>query len=134
MFNKIINYFINKQEVVAIYLFGSYAAGKERKFSDLDIGILLNKTDDCFIMDKTKTYTTELGRILRKDIHPTILNHANEALLRQIFLKGRCLLINDPAILAQFKMAALTKIAEFAYYREQMEKGFLRKLIGVAVG
>jgi len=32
----------------------------------------------------------ELSRILRKDIHPVILNSAGEELLRQIFLKGKC--------------------------------------------
>ncbi|MGA1823923.1 MAG: nucleotidyltransferase domain-containing protein [bacterium] len=38
---KIKTYFKNKNEVVAIYLFGSYAKGKQLSASDIDIGILL---------------------------------------------------------------------------------------------
>jgi len=76
MHNEIINYFRDKKEIVAIYLFGSYAAGKERAFSDVDIGILFDESEEIFVMEKRNTYMTELGRILRKDIHPVILNRS----------------------------------------------------------
>jgi predicted nucleotidyltransferase len=134
MHNEIINYFRDRQEIVAIYLFGSYSAGRERAFSDVDIGILFDGSEEIFVMEKRNTYMTELGRILRKDIHPVILNRAGEELLRQVFLKGTCLLVNNPAKLAKFKMNALVRITEFAYYRKKMEQGFMRKIMGVAVG
>jgi len=39
--SKIISdYFKNKDEVIAVYLFGSYACGKNQPFSDIDIGML----------------------------------------------------------------------------------------------
>jgi hypothetical protein len=37
----------------------------------------------------------KLGRILRKDIHPVVMNSAGEVLLKQIFSKGECLVIRD---------------------------------------
>ena len=41
----IITYFDSRQEVVAVYLFGSHASGKEHRSSDIDIGVLLNRND-----------------------------------------------------------------------------------------
>jgi len=45
---KIRAYFLNKKEVVAVYLFGSYAEGRECHLSDIDIGILLDRRDQDF--------------------------------------------------------------------------------------
>src|SRR3989338_5720845 len=78
---KIKNYFKNKKEVIAVYLFGSYAEGRERDLSDIDIGIILDRRDSAFFQEKRDVYMVELGRILRKDIDSVILNSASEALL-----------------------------------------------------
>lgn len=131
---KIESYFRDKREVIAVYLFGSYAEGRERSFSDVDIAILLDGTAEEFFMGKRNIYMTELGRILRKDIHPVILNLAGEELLNQIFLKSKCVLVNDAEKLARFKMVGYAKIVEFIYYREQMQKGLIKKIMGVERG
>jgi predicted nucleotidyltransferase len=125
---KIIAYFKKKEGVIAVYLFGSYAEGKERPLSDIDIGILFDRKDRDSAKEKRNDYMLELARVLRKDIHPVILNSASEELLRQIFLKGKCILINDSRKLARYKMVMFTKIAEFAYYRRQMQSGLIRKV------
>ena len=126
--SKIISdYFSNKDEVVAVYLFGSYASGKNRTFSDIDIGILLNRADPESVNQQKMRYLTELSRIIRKDVHPVILNFASEVLMKQIFSKGRCILINDSKKLAKYKMSMYAKIADYAYYLNKMQKGFIRR-------
>ena len=127
---KIINYFKNKEEVIAVYLFGSYAEGKERYLSDIDIGILMDSKDRDFVTRRRNDYMVELGRILRKDIHPVILNSASEELLKQIFSKGQCIIVNNSRELARYTMGMFVKIAEFAYYRRQMQSGLIRKIMG----
>lgn len=122
-------YFRDKKEVIAIYLFGSHAKGKARPLSDIDVGILLDKNDRNFLKQRRKDYTIELGRALRKDIHPMILNLAGEELLKQIFSKGKCILINDARKLALYRMVMFARIADFAYYRSQMQSGFIRKVM-----
>lgn len=122
-------YFRDKKEVIAIYLFGSHAKGKARPLSDIDVGILLDKNDRNFLKQRRKDYTIELGRALRKDIHPMILNLAGEELLKQIFSKGKCILINDAGKLALYRMVMFARIADFAYYRSQMQSGFIRKVM-----
>ena len=127
--DKIIHYFKKKKEIIAIYLFGSCAKGKKFHSNDIDIGILLDKTNQEDINEQKKECFIQLGRILRKDIHPVILNSASEELMRQIFLKGKCLLVNDSMELARFKMFMISKIAEFGDYRNQMQTGFIKKVM-----
>jgi len=122
-------YFKNKREVIAVYLFGSYAEDKERHLSDIDIGILLDSMDRDFDKERKNDYIVELGRVMRKDIDPVILNSASEELLRQIFLKGKCILVNDSKKLARYRMVMFAKIAEFAYCRNQMQSGLIRKIM-----
>ena len=126
---RIKSYFKNKEEVIAVYLFGSYAEGRESPLSDVDIGILITKNDRSFLRKKRNRYMIELAKILRKDIHPVILNSASEELMRQIFLKGKCILINDSKNLSRYKMVTLSKIAEFAQYRGQMQLGLIKRVM-----
>ena len=132
---QIIDYFKNKEEVIAVYLFGSYAEGKERYLSDIDIGILMDRKERDFVTRRRNDYMVELARILRKDIHPVILNSASEELLKQIFSKGQCIIVNNSRELARYTMVMFVKIAEFAYYRRQMQSGLIRKVMeGQGIG
>ena len=126
---KIAGYFRKKKEVIAVYLFGSHAEGKNRKLSDIDIGILLDEDSLDFANEKKKEYAAVLGRSTRKDIDAIILNLAGEGLLRQVFLKGKCIVVNDSRKLAQSKMVMFAKIAEFGHYRSKMQSGLVRKIM-----
>ena len=125
---KIKDYFDNIREVIAVYLFGSYALGREIPFSDIDLGIIFNESDKEILLEKRNQYIVELGRLLRKDIHPVIMNLAAEEVLRQIFSKGKPIQVNDAKALSHFKTYAFVKMAEFGYYRTSMQRGVIRKL------
>jgi predicted nucleotidyltransferase len=127
---KISGYFKSREEVIAVYLFGSYPGGKAGPSSDTDIGILLDKDKLDYSIEIIDNCMVNLGKLLRKDIHPVILNFASEELLRQIFVKGKCILINDSRRLSRFKMVKFAQIADFAYYRKQMQSGLIRKVMG----
>ena len=71
----------------------------------------------------------ELANILRKEIHPVILNSAGEELMRQIFAKGKCILVKDQKKLSLFKMTMFARIADFGYYRNQMQSGLIRGIM-----
>ncbi len=123
------DYFINKEEVIAIYLFGSYAEGREHDLSDIDIGIILDGRDSAFFHERRDMYTVELGRITRKDIDCVILNSAGEVLLRQVFLKGKCILVRDKRKLALHKTVMFSRIAELGYYRSRLQSGLIKKVM-----
>ena len=126
---KIARYFENRQDVVAVYLFGSVAGGKVRPSSDTDIGIIVAEMNQDVLNRVMSDAIVELGRILRKDVHPVIMNTASDELLRQIFSKGSCILVNDAGKLARHRMVMFARLADFAYYRGQMQAGFIRRVM-----
>ena len=124
------NYFKDRKEVVAAYLFGSHAVGKARPFSDVDVGVVLTHPFQEQSFDYQNQYTVAMGRTLRKDIHVVIMNTAGETLLKQIFQKGVCVCVNDPFVLARFKMIRFAMIGDFGYYLDMTQAGFNRRLTG----
>jgi len=128
------DYFKDNQEVVAVYLFGSYAAGKQRHLSDVDIGIILDRNvmGKNQMAEKRQTYMIELSRILRKDIHLVILNTAGEGLLYQVLRKGKCVLVNNRRKLTSTKAIMLSMIADFNYHKTMMQTNFVRNVMELA--
>ena len=122
-------YFSEKPEVVAVYLFGSQVENTNRPDSDVDIAILMRPNDSEKDEIFKERVIVQLSKILRKDIHPVILNTAGEMLLRQIFSKGKCVQVNDSKRLAKFMIASLCRIAEFGYYRKIIQKGFVKNIL-----
>ena len=122
-------YFKNRNEIVAVYLFGSHAAGKEKRFSDVDIGVILYHRELKNSINLQGQYAVALGRKLRKDIHTVIMNSAGEVLLKQIFSKGECVCVNNETEFKQFKMTRFSMISEFGYYLEMTQTGFHRQLV-----
>jgi predicted nucleotidyltransferase len=123
-------YFMDQPEVIAVYLYGSYAIGEEDRASDVDIGVLIDSSDRKIEVEKGTRYMVDLATILRREIHPVILNSAGEELMRQIFLKGKCILVKDPKKLSLFKMTMFSRIVDFGYYRVQMQSGLIRNIMG----
>lgn len=129
---KIISFFENEKDIAAVYLFGSHADGRERLSSDVDLAILFGNRDRETVNQKLEKYLVALARSLRKDVHLTAMDFAGEALLEQVFKKGKCLVVNDAKKMAYFKMMAFSNIVSFHYYRRQMQSGIIRKVLGRA--
>jgi len=127
--DDIARYFKNREGIVAVYLFGSHAQNASRPFSDVDIGIIAEYASVDDIKKQFNNYIVELGRLLRKDVHPVMLNLATESLLSQVFLKGQCLAVNHRRALSEFRMHRLVRIVEFNLYKQEMRKGFIEKFM-----
>ncbi len=122
-------YFKDRKEIAAVYLFGSHASGKERHMSDVDIGILFNykyfKSSEIF----KEEYLIQLGRLLRKDIHPVILNTTGKVLLKQILDKGELVLVKNSKFHKKFKMVSLSKIIDFSFYLKKMHSDLTKRIL-----
>ncbi|MBU1696413.1 MAG: nucleotidyltransferase domain-containing protein [Proteobacteria bacterium] len=127
--NTIKQYFKDRKEIAAIYLFGSYASGKERHMSDVDIGVLLNHKHSKSSEILKEEYMIQLGRLLRKDIHPVIMNTVGEVLLKQIFGKGKLVLVKNIKFHKEFKMVTLSKIVDFSFYLEKMYSSLTKRIL-----
>jgi len=126
---KIKDYFRSRDNIAAVCLFGSHATGKGRPDSDVDIAILFQSMPRELMCDLIDILMVDLSGILKKDVHPVILNHAGEELLDQVFKRGKCIIVNDRRKLAVFRMAAFAKIFDFAYYRGLMQSGLIKSVM-----
>lgn len=110
-------YCVTRPEILACYLFGSRAAGKERNDSDVDIAFLLDAATlpDTY-SDLKMSYYAGLTAALRLDIHPLIMNDATEVVLGQVFGKGEVVYLQNSEALRSFRRHKLPLIAEFSYY------------------
>ena len=131
---KITRYFETRHEAAAVYLFGSFASEKNHPASDVDLAILFLPEHLPSADRFCSRYLTELGRLLRKDIHPVVMNRAGEVLLKQIFLKGNLLVINNRIFVQEFNMTAISRIADFGFYLDNMQAGLKKKMQETAHG
>jgi predicted nucleotidyltransferase len=126
--DDISNYFKSRPEVAAVYLFGSYAAGRNRSNSDIDIAILLHPQNTLDTDKLHSLYLAKLPRLLRLDIDLIFMNTAGEGILKQIYRSGRCICNNNSVILSNFNMMTHSKIADFGYHYLNMQKRFVESI------
>lgn len=130
--HNIADYCATRPEIVACYLYGSRAKGKERFGSDVDLAFLLDGSvtaDEYYNLKMT--YYAGLGEVLRLDIHPLIMNNAGEVVLGQVFGKGKVVYQKDAEAVRSFRRHKLPFIAEFSYYTD-MRLNKLRSRYGGA--
>ena len=130
LIKTITHYLEERPEVVAVYLFGSHARGRERPSSDIDLGILVEHGIFMKDTDLKMIYTVDLSRLLRKDSHVVIMNNAGEGILAQIFKHGKCIFAREHEMLSRFKTFTYSRIADFGYHRSLMEKAFVSRILG----
>ena len=123
-------YFADRNEVAAVFIYGSHAGGHPRTDSDVDVAILLTTFDSDAESAQRTLYMAELSKLTRMVIHPVILNSASEALLKQILEKGKCIQVNDPNSLSRFKMTAIARIADYGYYLRLLQRNVIRQIMG----
>jgi uncharacterized protein len=126
---NIIDYFSSRREVVAVYLFGSYAMDRQHQTSDVDIGILFEMDAHGQFYENIEKYSNDLSRLLRKDIHLVAMNNAGEFLAKQILSKGKCIHQKNKSLVSQYQMKMYSMIAEFSYYQQIISPGFVRKVM-----
>ncbi len=115
--HQIADYCATRPEIVACYLYGSRATGKDRPGSDVDLAFLLDRSvasDEYYNLKMS--YCAGLGELLRLDIHPLIMNTASEVVLEKVFRSGTIVYGADSLEFKQFKMYRCVQIAAFNDY------------------
>lgn len=105
----------DRAEVVAVYLFGSVAAGSAHGLSDVDVAVLLRDGSP----DALFRQELALAGLLDEAFHPVrvdlvVLNRAGPFLAFQVLKTGQLILDNDTDTRSLFVMRALNR-----YYDEK---------------
>lgn len=123
------NYFFSQKNVVCVYLFGSAAAEKENKFSDVDIGVIFSgdisreqySQMSLSIMD-------DLSRILDKDVDVVVLNQAAAFLKFQIIKSGLRIYEQQHRKSRDFEARAIIEYFDFLPVRRKLEAALMSNI------
>ncbi len=133
-YEKELTEIFRREGVVLAYLFGSQARGATHHFSDIDVGVLLDKSilrETYF--DKVVVLLSELGRVFgRERIDIVILNRAKPFLRYQVVFGGKLLFEKDEGTRVFFENRTMKEyqdtrhILQFSLnaMKERMKKGF----------
>lgn len=120
------DYCAGRSEIAACYLYGSYATGKARPDSDIDLAFLLDASvPGSRYTDLRIDYYSRLAFLMRKELHILVMNEAGDLLLGEILREGVKVFVRDEEALDAFIYRKIPLIAEFTYYSEL----FRRKLV-----
>ncbi len=101
-----------KHKLKLVIIFGSFASGKNRKDSDLDMGVIGEKE---ISFEKQIVLTNEFFRIFKKNIDLSVLNRANPLLLFEAS-RNAVLVYGENSELAKFKLYAFRVYNDYAPY------------------
>ena len=120
------DYCAGRAEIAACYLYGSFATGKARPDSDVDLAFLLDASvPGTRYTDLRIDYYGSLAFLMRKELHVLVMNEAGELVLGEILREGVKVFVRDEEALDAFIARKIPLIAEFTYYSEL----FRRKLV-----
>lgn len=125
---KVVEYLSREGPVIAVYLFGSTAKGKETAKSDIDLGILL-KEDFDFLADFT--YKLRLMGVLKditgKTVDIVFINRADSILQYQIRKYGKVIFESDRTGRIEYEVQARKNYFDFLpMHKKYMEKAMSR--------
>jgi predicted nucleotidyltransferase len=102
--------------VVSAYLFGSRATGTGHRESDIDVGVLLDRTihgTPQARFDARITLITHLGHVLNTNaIDVVVLNDAPPHIVRRVMIDGRPIRCVDPELDHAVRRTALLRAAD----------------------
>ncbi len=117
---------VDRADVVSVYLFGSHAEGRAHRESDVDIGVLLDRS---VVPSKKERFDLSLRisadlRVQTKleGIDLVVLNDAPPLLGRRIVTEGRRLICNDSEIDHAYVRDIQLRAADIQPFLERMRK------------
>lgn len=86
-------------DVVAIYLFGSYAKGDQHPMSDVDIAVILDKF--------TPESEADIGSLISQEIDVVLFHRLPLQIKFEVFKHGKELFVRDEERLAEIKFQVM---------------------------
>lgn len=117
--NENINFLKEQFDIKLIYIFGSYAKGKNNQNSDLDIAVLLG---DYQAFDKINLISEFVGIFKRDDIDVVVLNDANSILKFQVIKYGKVVYMVSEYDKVIFEARTLDEYMDMEFFRKRQNQ------------
>ena len=93
-------------DVVAVYLYGSYARGTATDKSDIDLGLLLNAPPAPTLSNVVRDVEAAVERVVGRRVEAVALNRAAPDLVHRVLRDGVILLDRDKSARIRFEVRA----------------------------
>jgi predicted nucleotidyltransferase len=113
----------NEPLIVAAFLFGSYAKGKDKPSSDIDVALLLSEKKA--IEFSRLQFAAKLEKKLRAMVDVVILNNAGEVLKFQVRRDGKLIFERSSKQRKQFEVKSRKLYEDFLYLHRNYAKKVL---------
>ncbi|MEW6740889.1 MAG: nucleotidyltransferase domain-containing protein [Nitrospirota bacterium] len=132
---RIIDYFKGRDEVSALYIFGSAANGKETAESDIDIAVLINdrKRGRKTYESLKKTYYSASPKFSLRPIDIVVLNTAPPFLKHRIIKTGKVLFDRNRRLRVRFTTQAIIEYLDFKPIEDFFAKAVAKRFRNTTV-
>jgi len=129
-FGRLAATFAGDQRLAAVYLFGSFAAGREGPLSDVDVAVLLAEKVPAGQYDAlTIDYYGEVAHALGTgEVSVVLLNRSSLPLRYEVVRGGRVLLDRLPAERLAFEVRTLDEYMDFKPLLDAYDDALLEQL------
>ncbi len=110
----------------ALFVFGSEAAGRQHRGSDLDLAALLRSRPDALELLDAQT---ALEAIAGRDVDLADLAAASPILARQVLRNGRCVFGSDAPALARFEATLPSRYEDLKRVRAEAESALVQRMV-----
>ncbi len=133
---RITDYFKGRDEVSALYIFGSAAIGKETAESDIDIAVLINdrKKGRKTYESLKKTYYSASPRFSLRTIDIVVLNTAPTFLKHRIIKTGKIVFDRNRRLRVRFVANAIIEYLDYKPIEDICLKAVAGRFRRVRVG
>lgn len=122
-------FFEQQKAIIAGYLFGSFAKGRNSRFSDIDVAILVAEDiAPSAYADLQSQYMVDLSEHLGCEMDILILNHAPPFVKFQVFRYGQRLFERDRTRSRRFVAASIVEYFDFEPLKRIMEQRVIEHL------
>jgi len=101
---RLTEYFRERDDICAVYLFGSRAAGTERADSDVDVGLLYFQAPPSTLTGMPFDDEANLAEALGLPVQIIVMNSAPVDLVHRILRSQRLLLDKEPSFRVRFEV------------------------------
>jgi predicted nucleotidyltransferase len=120
-FDKVRSYFLNQNNIAAVYIFGSAAKARSHSTSDLDVAVMFvtyraDKEGFIFL-----NYLAEMEGLIARKIDLVCFNTADSLLKHQIMKYGQILIDKNPKARVDLMVKAMV---EYEDYKRQLDLSF----------
>ena len=100
-----------REEIIALYIFGSYGTYEQTPLSDIDFAVLYKSIPK---MEEELDFEVKISEIFeREDIDVIVLNRASVDLQIEVLSKGEIIYCSDEILLAEFKEKVFDQYGDY---------------------